>query len=143
MTGVAVTGYLQVLVLWVCTQLIGAYWGPPLAVLLSLLVLVICATGVAAVIAAFARTTGQASALSTMISLVAAAASGNYFPRENLPQWLQSVSLIVPNAWGIEIFSTFQRGGGLVDALPFMGAVLALGIVYYAIAIVGFRRQYI
>jgi len=111
MAGVAVTGYLQVLVLWGATQLIGA--------------------------------TGQASALSTMISLVAAAASGNYFPRENLPQWLQRVSLIVPNAWGIEIFSTFQRGGSLVDALPFMGAALALSIIYYAIAVIGFRRQFI
>ncbi|MGC9357510.1 MAG: ABC transporter permease [Anaerolineae bacterium] len=142
MGGIVLTGLLQVFVLWGATTLIGARWGSPEAVVVAIVALVICATGVGAVISAWAQTPGQAGAIGTATTLVAAALSGSFFPRMNLPDWVQAVSLITPNAWGIEIFNKLQSGKGIPGILPELGGVMLLTVVYYAIAMVGFRRQF-
>lgn len=142
MAGIALTGLLQVILLWGATSLLGAYWGQPLLVPLALLVLVLCATGVGAVVSAWARTAGQAGAIGTAITLVGAAVSGTFFPRANLPEWVQQLSLVTPQAWGIEIFTTLQSGRGLAELLPLLGGALLLTAFYYVFALVGFRRQF-
>ncbi len=142
MAGIMLTGLLQVLVLWGATSLIGAYWGPPLGVLVTLILLVLCATGVGALISAWAKSAGQAGAIGSAFSLIAAASSGSFFPRMNLPQFLQTISFITPNAWGIEIFARLQSGDNLQNILPMLGGVLVLTIVYYTIAAFGFRRKF-
>jgi ABC-2 type transport system permease protein len=139
--GVVLTGLLQVGVLWGATSLIGAYWGPPPAVAVALLALVLGATGVGTLISAWANSAGQASAIGSTVTLVAAAASGSFLPRTNLPAALQTVSFITPNAWGVEIFLKLQFGGSLETILPLVGGLLALTVVYFAIAAVGFRRH--
>jgi ABC-type multidrug transport system permease subunit len=60
----------------------------------------------------------------------------------NLPGWVQTFSLITPNAWGIEIFSALQAGGDLAGILPLLGGALGLTVVYYVVALIGFRRQF-
>ena len=112
------------------------------AALLSIFALVLCASGVGALISAWAKNAGQASAIGTAVTLVGSAVSGTFFPREGLPDWLQSLSLITPNAWGIEIFSELQLGKGMVEILPRLGGVLLLTFIYYGVALVGFRRQF-
>jgi len=142
MAGIVLTGLLQVTVLWGATSLLGAYWGNPLLVPLALVVLVICATGVGALVSAWAQSAGQAGAIGTAVTLVGSAISGSFFPRMNLPAWVQQLSLITPQAWGIEIFSELQSGGGLGDLLPLFGGALLLTAAYYVLALVGFRRQF-
>ncbi len=142
MAGIVLTGLLQVGVLWGATSLIGAYWGAPSAVIVALVALVICATGVGALISAWAKTPGQAGAIGTAFTLTAAALSGSFFPRMNLPAWTRTLSLITPNAGGIEIFTVLQAGQSLGDILPYLGGLLLLTVVYYAIAAFGFRRQF-
>ncbi len=143
MAGVAATGVLQMVILWRATGLLGAYWGATWqAVLVTILALVFCATGLGALIAAWARTTAQAGALGTGITLAGAALSGSFFPRMNLPGWVQTLSLLTPNAWGIEIFSRLQTGQCLVDVAPYLAGTLALALVYYVVATLGFRRQF-
>ncbi len=140
MAGIVLTGLLQVGVLWGATSLIGAYWGPPLAVFIVLLALVLAATSVGALISAWSKSAGQAGAIGTAITLIGAAASGSFFPRTNLPAALRSISLLTPNAWGIEIFAKLQSGGSLRAILPLLGGLIALTVVYYAVAAFGFRR---
>jgi ABC-2 type transport system permease protein len=141
MAGIIATGLLQVGVLWGATSLIGAYWGEPLSVVITLLFLVLAATGVGAVISAYARTAGQAGAIGTAFSLAAAAASGSFFPRMNLPALLRTISYISPNAWGIEIFARLQSGKTTLDILSWLAGLLTLSVIYYAIAALGFRRK--
>ncbi len=142
MTGIAVTGLMQMLLLWGATSLVGAYWGAPLAVLVSMAALVLCASGVGAVISAWAQSPSQAGAIGTAFTLVAAAISGSFVPRFNMPAWVQTVSLVTPNAWGIEIFSNLQNGKSLQEILPLLGGTLALTVVYYILGLIGFRRQF-
>jgi ABC-2 type transport system permease protein len=142
MAGVVLTGVLQVTILWVATSLIGAHWGDPLPVIVAIVALVICATGVGALVAAWSKTPGQANAIGTAVTLTAAALSGTFFPRMNLPQWVQTISLATPNAWGIEIFATLQSGQGLAGILPDLGWLALLTMGYYVVALIGFRRQF-
>ncbi|MGC9466984.1 MAG: ABC transporter permease [Anaerolineae bacterium] len=142
MGGVVATGTLQMIILWLATTLIGAYWGSALAVLIGIFVLVLCASGVGALISAWSKTPGQASAIGSAVTLVGAAVSGTFFPRSNLPAWVQGLSLVTPNAWGIEIFSDLQLGGNLGALWPKLGLVLVLTALYYGVALVGFRRQF-
>ena len=141
MAGVVMTGLLQVLVLWGATSLIGAYWGDPIGVIITIFMLVLSASGVGAMISAWAKTTGQVTAIGTSFTLIAAAVSGSFFPRMNLPEIVRQISLVTPNAWGIEIFSELQSGRSLVDILPMLGGLLAVTVFYYVIAAWGFRRQ--
>jgi ABC-2 type transport system permease protein len=142
MAGIILTGLLQVGVLWGATSLIGAYWGPPLAVIVALLALVIAATGVGVMISAWAKSAGQAGAIGTAFTLIAAAASGSFFPRMNLPLAMRTASYITPNAWGVEIFSRLQSGGDLGSILPLLGGLLVLTVVYYTVAAIGLRRNF-
>ena len=142
MGGIFLTGLLQVAVLWGATTAIGAYWGTPPGVIVAIVVLVLCATGVGAVISAWAQNAGQASAIGTAVTLAGSALSGTFFPRMNLPGWVQTFSLITPNAWGIEIFTALQAGQGLTDILPLLGGALGLTALYYIAALIGFRRQF-
>jgi ABC-2 type transport system permease protein len=140
MGGIVLAGLLQVFVLWGATSLIGAYWGEPAGVIAAILALVLAATGVGALISAWSKTPGQAGAIGTAVTLAGAAFSGTFVPRSNLPRAVQVISLITPNAWGIEIFADLQMGKGLVEILPLLGGLLLLTAVYYAIAALGFRR---
>jgi len=142
MAGIVLTGLLQVAVLWGATSLIGAYWGAPIGVIVALLCLVMCATGVGAVISAWAQTPAQATNIGTAFTLVGAAISGSFLPRMNLPLWVRQISLLTPNAWGIEIFSALQAGKNWDTILPLLGGTLLLTAIYYAIALAGFRRQF-
>ncbi len=142
MAGIVLTGLLQVGVLWGATSLVGAYWGAPLGVVAGICVLVLCASGVGALVSAWAKTPGQAGAIGTAVTLVGAALSGSFFPRANLPTWVQQLSLVTPQAWGIEIFSRLQLGRGLESILPWLGGALLLTVGYYVIALFGFRRQF-
>lgn len=142
MAGIFLTGLLQVFVLWGATSLIGAYWGSSPGVIVAIVVLVLCATGVGAVISAWAQNAAQAGAIGTAVTLAASALSGTFFPRMNLPGWVQTFSLITPNAWGIELFSALQASEGLVGILPLLGGALGLTVFYYVVALIGFRRQF-
>ncbi len=142
MGGVLLVGLAQMLILWGATTLIGAHWGNPWQVLLTIIALVFCATGVGALITAWSRTPRQVGALGTAISLIGGGFSGSFFPRAYLPAWVQKLSLITPNAWGIELFSRLHSGVSLSALLPWLAGMLGVTAVYYAVAILGFRRQF-
>ncbi len=143
MGGIALTGLLQMVFLWGATTiLIGAWWGPPLGVAPVLVGLVLCATGMGALITAWSRTPRQAGAIGMAVSLIGAAFSGTFFPRFNLPPWVQYLSLVTPNAWGIELFSRLQSGSTFAELLPWLGGMAGVTAFYFIVALVGFRRQF-
>ncbi len=143
MGGIALTGLLQMVFLWAATTiLIDAWWGPPLGVAPALVGLVLCATGMGALITAWSRTPRQAGAIGMAISLIGAAFSGSFFPRSYLPAWMRHLSLITPNAWGIELFSHLQSGATFIELLPWLGGMAGITALYFIVALVGFRRRF-
>ena len=103
---------------------------------------VAAATGWGMLIAAFSKTPAQASILGTAITLIFAIGSGSFFPRELLPSWLQSISLISPNAWGIEAFNSIRLGASVGDLFPLWAAMLAMFAILFTVSTFIFRKQY-
>ena len=142
MLGSFLSGCIQMAILILAgTLLFHISWGPPAAVILVTLSLVLAVTGWGLLAAAFARTPGQASAIGSAITLVFAALAGNFVPRFALPDWLQKISLITPNAWGIDNYYGLMNGKGLPDVLTGILVMTLMGVVLFGASILAFRRQ--
>ena len=76
------------------------------------------------------------------MALVFAGLAGNFVPRQNYPEWLQTLSLVTPNAWALEGFQSLGSGGGLADVLLPVIALTIMGVVLFVVSTVLFRRQY-
>jgi ABC-2 type transport system permease protein len=141
--GIYVNGFAQVgILILACSVFLGVRWGEPLAVLLLVICLVAAATSWGMLLAAYARTPGQANAVGTALALIFGAGAGNFVPRPSLPEWLKVASYISPNAWGLEGFLELSSGGSFSDIGPAILALLSMAIVLFLIATLAFRRQY-
>ncbi|MBK8432814.1 MAG: ABC transporter permease [Chloroflexi bacterium] len=136
-------GLAQMLILIVASWLLfQVRWGSWVAVIALIIPLATAATAWGVLIAAYARSVGQANALGTAVSLIFGIGAGNFIARPNLPDWLRTISLISPNAWGLDGFFALSSGGGMADVLqPILGLV-TMTAVLFAIATVLYRRQY-
>ncbi len=143
MLGVFLTGLLQMAVVIVAGGfLFGISWGPAPAVALMTLAVVAAASGWGLAIAAFARTPGEANAVGTAVNLIFAALAGNFVPRMQYPLFLQKLSLITPNAWGIEGYYNLIYGETLLSVLPTILILFSMAVVLFSAAVFAFRRQY-
>lgn len=141
--GIYVTGAAQMGILLAASGLIfQVRWGSPLAVVLVTLALVAAATGWGALLAAYARTAPQANQIGSVLALLFGGLAGNFFPREGLPQVVQTASYITPNAWGLDAFGKLTAGGGLTDVVTPIIALLVMALVLFGVAVLTFRRQY-
>jgi len=141
--GIYLNGVAQLAVLFIVSLLmLQINWGPASVVIPTILFVVAAATSWGMLIAAFAETPAQASILGTAITLIFAIGSGSLFPRQNLPEALQYLSLISPNAWGIEAFNSIRLGATATELLPLWGGMLAMFVILFTISVFIFRRQY-
>jgi len=141
--GIYLNGVLQLAVLFLASLvMLQINWGPAQVVIPTILFVVAAATGWGMLIAAFAKTPAQASIMGTAITLVFAIGSGSFFPRQFLPSWLQTLSLISPNAWGIEAFNSIRLGATAVELLPLWGGMFLMFAILFVISVFTFRRQY-
>ncbi|MDA0242081.1 MAG: ABC transporter permease [Chloroflexi bacterium] len=136
-------GLAQMLILIVASWLLfQVRWGSWAAVIALIIPLAAAATAWGVLIAAYARSVGQANALGTAVSLIFGIGAGNFIARPNLPEWLRTISLISPNAWGLDGFFALSSGGGMADVVQPILGLLAMTAVLFAIATVLYRRQY-
>jgi ABC-2 type transport system permease protein len=141
--GIYLNGVAQLAVLFMASLvMLQINWGPANVVVPTILFVVAAATGWGMLIAAFAKTPAQANIMGTAITLVFAIGSGSFFPRQFLPEWLQTISLISPNAWGIEAFNSIRLGNSVNELLPLWGGMLMMFAILFAISVFIFRRQY-
>lgn len=139
--GIFLTGAAQVGVLVLASSvLFQLRWGDPLAVAVLIAAIAAAATGWGLLLAAFARSPEQVGSLGTALMLLFGILSGSFFPAGAFPGWLQAISRITPNAWGLEGFAALARGATLSDlALPLAALVVMAAVLFGAAALV-FRR---
>jgi ABC-2 type transport system permease protein len=142
MVGIFMTGTAQMLILIGGTSvLFGVQWGDSTAVQALVLAAVFAAVGWGMLIAAVARTPGQVSMAGTAVMLTFGILGGTFINIDAMPVWFRYVTKITPNAWGIEGFTTLALGGGLHDIQTPLLALLAMGLILFAIAVVLFGRR--
>ncbi|MFZ6678203.1 ABC transporter permease [Undibacterium sp. Tian12W] len=92
-------------------------------------------------IAAFGKTPEAARGISVFATLIMVMLSGAWMPSFMFPQWLQSLTLIVPTRWAVDGLDAMTwRGLGLEAALPAVGVQLAFAAVFGVIALWRFRK---
>ncbi len=142
MIGIFLTGAAQMLILILgTTVLFQLQWGDPLAVLALVLAAVFGAVGWGMLLTAIAKTPGQVSAIGSALMLSFGILGGTFVNMDNMPVWFRYVTKITPNAWGVDGFTTLALGGGLHDILTPILALLVMGLLLFAIAVVLFSRR--
>jgi ABC-2 type transport system permease protein len=88
----------------------------------------------------FAKTPEAASAIANLIVLPMAFLSGAFFPLQNAPGWLQTVSKALPLRHLVDgMQAVMVRGDGPLSVLPQLGILLGFTVVVSAIAVALFR----
>jgi ABC-2 type transport system permease protein len=142
MIGIFLTGAAQMLILILGTTLLfQLQWGDPLAVLVLVLSAVFGAVGWGMLVTAIAKTPGQVSAIGSALMLTFGILGGTFVNMDNMPVWFRYMTKITPNAWGVDGFTTLALGGGLHDILSPTLALLVMGLLLFAIAVILFRRR--
>ncbi len=140
--GIFLTGTAQMAILIAATSLLfRLQWGDPLGVAALILATVFGATGWGVVLTAIARTPAQAANLGTALMLIFGILGGSFFQLSNLPGWMQIVSRLTPNRWGIDGFTTLALGGGLGDLGGTLLGLLVMGGALFSVAVLTFNRR--
>lgn len=142
MIGIFLSGSAQMLILILGTTILfQLQWGDPLAVLALVLAAVFGAVGWGMILTAIAKTPGQVGAIGSALMLTFGILGGGFINTDNMPAWFRLVTKITPNAWGLDGFTTLALGGGLHDILTPILALLSMGLLLFAIAVLLFNRR--
>jgi ABC-2 type transport system permease protein len=140
--GIFLTGAAQMLILIVASFLFFQLrWGDPLAVLVLVLSAVFAATGWGMLITSTASSPGQVANLGTALMLIFGLLGGSLIDLASMPQFIQFLSKITPNAWALDGFQTLGLGGGLGSVLRPIMALLVMGILLFAAATYFFGKR--
>jgi len=117
-------------------QLTGSWWmAIPLVVAATLAFL-----SIGLLAGAWTKTPEAASAVTNLIILPMAFLSGSFFPLDNAPQWLRTLSEVFPlKHLNDSMLDVMVRGEGPASALPTLGLLLGFALVVSLIATRLFR----
>jgi ABC-2 type transport system permease protein len=102
---------------------------------------VLGATGWGILLTALLKTPGQASAIGSALMLIFGMLGGSFFSVEQMPSWVQIISRMTPNRWGMDGFSTLAMGGGFANILTPILALIAMAAILFVISVVIFSRR--
>jgi ABC-2 type transport system permease protein len=140
--GIFLTGLAQLVILILGTTLLFKLdWGDPLAVLVLVAAAALAATGWGILLAAVLKTSGQVSAVGTAIMLIFGILGGSFTNIGIMPNWVQWVSRISPNRWGLDGFTTLAMGGNLANIVIPVIALLIMAAALFLVSVVLFSRR--
>jgi ABC-2 type transport system permease protein len=141
LTGLAV-GLMSLTVMFLIFGLfLDIDWGDPITLAVLSVATVLAVMGVTAVVQSFARTQEQADAYSNIVGVLLALVGGSFFPIFQMPDLVQRISLIAPNAWALRGFNDIVYDGAtLADLGPNLAVILAFTIVTGTLAVTRARR---
>ncbi|KAF0109686.1 MAG: antibiotic transport system permease protein [Chloroflexi bacterium] len=140
--GIFLTGAAQMLILIFGTTLLFRLdWGAPFAVFVLVLAAALGATGWGIFLTALLKTPGQASAIGSAVMLIFGILGGSFINVEMMPDWIQFISRITPNRWGLDGFTTLALGGGFANILTPIIGLLAMAAILFVISVVIFSRR--
>ncbi|NLS78283.1 MAG: ABC transporter permease [Chloroflexi bacterium] len=137
-------GLVQMLLLVVIgATVFGVNWGrsvPALAIML--LAFGLAAVALGTLVGTIAKTRGQASGLTTMISMVGAALGGAWWPLEITPPAYQTAVKALPTTWAMTgLKDVIVAGQGVSGILPEAGILLGFAALFLALGIWRFRYE--
>ena len=140
--GVFLTGSAQVgILIAASTMFFGVKWGDPLGVAILILAAVFAATGWGMFITSFARTPGQVANVGSALMLIFGILGGTFIDLDRMPVFVQTLSKITPNAWGLDGFAILALGGTLRNLGEPILALSIMSAILFGISVVLFSRN--
>lgn len=140
--GILFTGIAQVGILILASSVFfGVKWGDPLGVTLLIPAVVIGAAGWGMLITALSRSPAQVGSIGSALMLIFGILGGSFISLDQMPAFVQTISRITPNAWGLDGFTTLALGGTLPNLMKPITALLIMGAVLFGVAVVLFSRK--
>jgi ABC-2 type transport system permease protein len=140
--GIFFTGVAQVGILILASAVFfQVRWGDPLGIIALILAAVFGASGWGMLITALARTPAQVGSTGSAVMLIFGILGGSFINLEQMPPFIRTFSMITPNAWGLDGFTTLALGGTLKNLTEPIAALLIMGAALFAIAVVLFNRN--
>lgn len=131
-------GMSQFAVLYVVTRfMFGVEWGrDPVATVAVAAAEMFAVTGLATLIASFARTERAAGGIGPLVVQIQALIGGAFFTIAILPEWVQPVRYLSVVGWTMEAWTAVQiRGAGVGDVLGPIGALVGIGVVLFGVGV--------
>ncbi len=108
----------------------------PLAVLLIVVIMALCAAGLGVLIAAFARTEGQIGGGSAVLLWLMGALGGAFFPTFLLEGFLGQAGKAVPHYWaGKALYGVLARGQRLPDITTELAILLGFTLLFWLVGV--------
>jgi len=140
--GILLTAVAQLLILIVGTSLLfRLQWGDFPGLILLIFAAAWGASSWGMIFAAFLKTPGQIGITGSAVMLLFGVLGGSFFDLSMLPDWIQVVNKITPNAWAVDGFYILSVGGGLSDILPNIFALVVMGGILFTIATLWIRKR--
>jgi ABC-2 type transport system permease protein len=140
--GIFFMGVAQIGILILASSIFfGVKWGDAAGLVALTLAAVFGATGWGMLITAFSRTPGQVANIGSALMLIFGILGGSFINLGQMPAWVQALSKITPNSWGLDGFTTLALGGTLSNLMEPISALLIMGAVLFGIAVLLFNRR--
>jgi ABC-2 type transport system permease protein len=138
--GIFLAGATQVGILIATTTLMfGVRWGDLLGVVALVLAAAAGSTGWGLLLATVVKTPVQVGNIGSAMMLLFAILGGGLGFNFPLPGWADLIAHLTPNRWGIDGFIALGTGGTLTDVTPQVVALVVMGTVLFAVAVLLFR----
>jgi ABC-2 type transport system permease protein len=142
-TSTFLTVLVQAVILVVAGRLFfSIQWGALSAVSLLILVAAVVAASLGLMVISLVRTPAQAGAIGAGVYLVLALAGGNFTGTAQSGTTYATVQRFTPNGWLLVGWNSTLRGGGVGDILLPLLVPLAFAVVFFAVAVLRFRRRF-
>lgn len=90
----------------------------------------------------FVKTRPQLNGYSTIVIMLMSALGGSMLPIYIMPEFMQKLAIFTVNYWGIQgFYDVFWRKLPLMEILPKIGVLVAIGIAMTSVAVYKFKRN--
>lgn len=114
----------------------------PLALVAITLCMSLSACGVGLLMVTLFTSEQKMESVSVVVVLISTALSGAFVPRFVMGEFVQNLSLAVPQSWALVAYQDVMvRGKGLIDVLPNCGMLLAFASVFFLFGVLRFRFE--
>lgn len=136
-------GVIQFLVLLGVGLMMGVEWGHNIiGIALVILIFTFTSTALGLALATVVRTSAQADNISLLMGLTLSPLGGAWWPLEIVPGFMKVIGHFSPVAWGMDTFQSMMfYGGGVIDILPKLAVLLAMGALFFAFGVWNFKYE--
>jgi ABC-2 type transport system permease protein len=125
-------------------QLVGVpFVGSPWVFFTLIALYAITSSGLGVLASTFARNSGQVGLIVVLLVMPIIMLSGTWSLRESMPSWLQNMVAFSPMTYFVDIaYGVLLKGSDLTVLWPKAMKMALLGLVFWALGVYRFQRQF-